>query len=87
MAQPKPVKVLQVSPVAPTPPQTTTSTAPATLPLTFFDVFWLRFPPVERVFFYKFPYPTTSFFNSILPKLNTRAPTLPSSCRQHHLAP
>ncbi|KAI4346684.1 hypothetical protein L6164_007557 [Bauhinia variegata] len=69
MAQPKSLKVLQVSPVAPMPPKTTTSTTTTTLPLSFFDVFWLRFPPVERIFFYEFPYPTTSFIDSILPKL------------------
>ncbi|KDP27255.1 hypothetical protein JCGZ_19954 [Jatropha curcas] len=40
------------------------------LPLTFLDLFWLRFPPVERLFFYQLTDSTPSFFNSvILPKL------------------
>ncbi|KAI4352453.1 hypothetical protein L6164_006703 [Bauhinia variegata] len=69
MEQPNPMKVLQVCTVTP-PPQTITSTgAPTSLPLTFFDMFWLRFPPVECLFFYEFPHPTTSFFDSVLPKL------------------
>ncbi|XP_050215466.1 phenolic glucoside malonyltransferase 1-like [Mercurialis annua] len=40
------------------------------LPLTFFDLFWLRFPPVERLYFYQLTNSTPDFFNSvILPKL------------------
>lgn len=29
------------------------SLVPFSLPLTFFDILWLRFPPVQRIFFYK----------------------------------
>ncbi|CAL0317163.1 unnamed protein product [Lupinus luteus] len=60
-------KVHHVYSVAP--PDGTTAT---TLPLTFFDVLWLRFPPVERLFFYEFPNPTTtttSFFDVVVPNL------------------
>ncbi|KAB5516480.1 hypothetical protein DKX38_027128 [Salix brachista] len=40
------------------------------LPLTFFDIIWLKFPPVERIFFYKLTELSPSFFNSvILPNL------------------
>ncbi|KAK7394400.1 hypothetical protein VNO78_14928 [Psophocarpus tetragonolobus] len=39
------------------------------LPLTFFDVLWLRLPPVERIFFYDFPHPTSVFYQTLLPKL------------------
>ncbi|KAI9396266.1 hypothetical protein POPTR_004G103300v4 [Populus trichocarpa] len=40
------------------------------LPLTFHDIMWLKFPPVERIFFYKHTESTPTFFNSvILPKL------------------
>jgi hypothetical protein len=40
------------------------------LPLTFYDIMWLKFPPVERIFFYKLTESTPTFFNSvILPKL------------------
>ncbi|AES77682.1 anthocyanidin 3-O-glucoside-6-O-malonyltransferase, putative [Medicago truncatula] len=40
------------------------------LPLTFFDILWLRLPPVQRIFFYEFPHQTSLFFNTLLPKLN-----------------
>jgi len=39
------------------------------LPLTFFDILWLRLPPVQRVFFYEFPHQTSIFINTLLPKL------------------
>ncbi|WJX75343.1 hypothetical protein P8452_58884 [Trifolium repens] len=39
------------------------------LPLTFFDIFWLRLPPVQRIFFYEFLHPNSLFFNTLLPKL------------------
>ena len=68
MEQPKAVEVLEVCIVAP-PLETTTTGTPTSLPLTFFDLLWLRFPPVERLFFYNFPHPTTFFFDSVLPKL------------------
>ena len=42
---------------------------PTLLPLTFFDIFWLRLPPVERLFYYEFPHSASSFFDSVLPKL------------------
>ncbi|XP_027349536.1 phenolic glucoside malonyltransferase 1-like [Abrus precatorius] len=40
------------------------------LPLTFFDILWLRLPPVQRVFFYEFPHPPSLFFSTLLPKLS-----------------
>lgn len=39
------------------------------LPLTFFDILWLRLPPVQRIFFYEFPHQTSLFYNTLLPKL------------------
>ncbi|CAN7123000.1 unnamed protein product [Brassica rapa subsp. narinosa] len=40
------------------------------IPLTFFDLPWLVFPPVKRVFFYRLTDSTRDHFNSsILPKL------------------
>ncbi|CAL9018584.1 unnamed protein product [Prunus brigantina] len=39
---------------------------------TFFDLFWLRFPPFQLIFFYELPpssHSTPLFFDSILPKL------------------
>lgn len=47
------IKVLEVCTVAPPPG----SAVPASLPLTFFDILWFRFPPVKRLFFYKSPAP------------------------------
>ncbi|GJN28220.1 hypothetical protein PR202_gb16319 [Eleusine coracana subsp. coracana] len=34
-------------------PSSATSAEETSLPLTFYDVFWLRTPPVQRVFFYR----------------------------------
>ncbi|CAI8591931.1 unnamed protein product [Vicia faba] len=44
------------------------------LPLTFFDLFWLRFHPVERVFFYTLSNSQSHpsfFFQTIVPKLKS----------------
>ncbi|XP_044374315.1 malonyl-CoA:anthocyanidin 5-O-glucoside-6''-O-malonyltransferase-like [Triticum aestivum] len=52
-ASPPPIlTVLATTLVAPSP---SAGAAPpeSSLPLTFFDVFWLNLPPVERVFFYR----------------------------------
>ncbi|KAH7847500.1 hypothetical protein Vadar_026846 [Vaccinium darrowii] len=68
MAKPSLVKVLDVCKVAPMPhsPNSATQTS---LPLTFFDVFWLRFPPNQHLFFYEFPNPKATLTETILPKL------------------
>ncbi|XP_048328601.2 phenolic glucoside malonyltransferase 1-like [Ziziphus jujuba] len=68
MAQPLSVKVLEVCRVAPR-PDLPNLASPSSLPLTFFDIFWLRFPPVERLFFYEFSTSNTPFFDSIIPRL------------------
>ncbi|TKY65085.1 Phenolic glucoside malonyltransferase 1 [Spatholobus suberectus] len=42
------------------------------LPLTFFDLIWLRFHPVERIFFYALSLPHSDpsfFFEKVVPKL------------------
>jgi len=45
-------------------------TSPTTFPFTFFDTLWVRFPPVERLFFYEHTNLSTNFFfDSILPNL------------------
>ncbi|KEH25130.1 putative isoflavone-7-O-beta-glucoside 6''-O-malonyltransferase [Medicago truncatula] len=43
--------------------------SPTSLPLTFFDLLWLRFPPVERLFFYELTNSTTFFYETLLPNL------------------
>ncbi|CAL0321717.1 unnamed protein product [Lupinus luteus] len=63
------LKLHQLHTVAPPLPTTAT-----TFPLTFFDILWLRLPPVERLFFYQFPSnpttsKTTSFYDIIVPNL------------------
>ncbi|KAE9595274.1 hypothetical protein Lal_00018897 [Lupinus albus] len=53
------------------PPPTLTHSS---LPLTLFDLFWLRFHPVERIFYYSFPSPNTDssfFFQKLVPTLKT----------------
>src|ERR1044072_7810936 len=48
---------------------TPSTTIPTSLPFTFFDLFWLRFPPVDCLYFYHFQHSTSSFFDSLLPSL------------------
>ncbi|TKY65083.1 Phenolic glucoside malonyltransferase 2 [Spatholobus suberectus] len=62
------MKVVQVFNVAPTSESEELPTQ-TSLPLTFFDILWLRLPPVQRIFFYEFPHPTPLFFHTLLPKL------------------
>ncbi|KAL2329863.1 hypothetical protein Fmac_017444 [Flemingia macrophylla] len=50
------------------------STPETSLPLTFFDAFWLRFHPVERIFYYTLPAPLShpsTFLTQLLPTLQT----------------
>ncbi|CAN1252668.1 Malonyl-CoA:anthocyanidin 5-O-glucoside-6''-O-malonyltransferase [Linum perenne] len=49
-------RLIETCHVAPSPP----TTSDFTLPLTFIDAFWLKFSPVERIFFYRFPSTATS---------------------------
>ncbi|KAJ4769153.1 HXXXD-type acyl-transferase family protein [Rhynchospora pubera] len=41
------------------------------IPLTFFDVIWLSFAPVERLFFYPFHHSTSHFTSYCLPALKS----------------
>ncbi|KAF7144611.1 hypothetical protein RHSIM_Rhsim04G0138900 [Rhododendron simsii] len=68
MAQPNLVKILDVCRVPPMPPSSN-STAQTSLPLTFFDIFWLRLRPSQRIFFYEFPVSKTTLIDTILPQL------------------
>ncbi|KAK7340650.1 hypothetical protein VNO77_21359 [Canavalia gladiata] len=50
------------------------SAAQVSFPLTFFDLYWLRIHPVERIFFYSLHTPQTDpsyFFDKIVSKLKT----------------
>nr|CAD1818997.1 unnamed protein product [Ananas comosus var. bracteatus] len=47
------------------------SVPPTAVPLTFFDVFFLHARPMERLFFYPFPHPTSHFLSSFLPSLKS----------------
>ncbi|XP_017440115.1 malonyl-CoA:anthocyanidin 5-O-glucoside-6''-O-malonyltransferase [Vigna angularis] len=68
-SSPAPLKVIQVCSLAPFQEPTLSTLVPTSLPLTFFDLLWLRFPPGQRLFFYHFPHPTSSFLHSLLPSL------------------
>ncbi|XP_050226280.1 phenolic glucoside malonyltransferase 1-like [Mercurialis annua] len=65
------LRVLEVCQVTPS-PDSPESAAELSLPLTFFDTFWIKFHPVERIFFYQLTGLTSAHFISvILPKLKT----------------
>lgn len=68
MAKANSIKIVEVSTVVP-PPDSPYSTTPNSLPLTFLDLFWLRFPPTNRIHFYQSPISTATFFDSVIPKL------------------
>ncbi|KAG6497579.1 hypothetical protein ZIOFF_045480 [Zingiber officinale] len=59
LSPPTEFRVLETSRVAPPPG----SVPESSLPLTFFDMIFLYAGPVQRVFFYSFPYST--FFDMI----------------------
>ncbi|KAB2613734.1 hypothetical protein D8674_036050 [Pyrus ussuriensis x Pyrus communis] len=74
MAKPGSVKVIEVCRVAPKPSSPLDSAHPddVSLPLTFFDLRWLRFPPPQFLSFYNMPsFDPSHFFDSIFPKLKT----------------
>lgn len=61
------------------------STQQTSLSLAFFDLFWLRFHPVERIFFYTLPTPLShpsTFFTKLVPALKTSL-----SHTLHHFPP
>ena len=62
-------KVVEVCNLEPFHEPTKTSQSPTSLPLTFFDLLWLRFPPVERLFLYELTNSTTFFYETLLPNL------------------
>ncbi|GAV85812.1 Transferase domain-containing protein [Cephalotus follicularis] len=60
-------KVLEQSQISPPPGSVPTTT----LPLTFFDMPWLRCFLMQRLFFYEFPHSTLHFSQTTLPILKT----------------
>ncbi|KAB2610387.1 phenolic glucoside malonyltransferase 2-like [Pyrus ussuriensis x Pyrus communis] len=75
MADLNSVKVVEVCKVAPRPSTPDSSAIPESLPLTLFDLLWLRFAPVQRLFFYEINNPNSSDTNfthsTLIPKLKT----------------
>ena len=71
------LNVIDVSRVTPS-----ASSESLTLPLTYFDVFWYKFHPVERVIFYQVTDATRPFFDSVIvPNLKSSL----SSSLSHYL--
>ncbi|XP_022964999.1 malonyl-CoA:anthocyanidin 5-O-glucoside-6''-O-malonyltransferase-like [Cucurbita moschata] len=66
------LKIIEICKVAPPPLEPSHAAAvPSTLPLTYLDLFWLRFHPIQRLFFYELPSNDISFIDEIVPKLKT----------------
>ncbi|XP_022970536.1 phenolic glucoside malonyltransferase 2-like [Cucurbita maxima] len=66
------VKIIEICKMAPPPPEPSRAAdVPSSLPLTYFDLFWLRFHPIQRLFFYELPSNDISFMDEIVPKLKT----------------
>ncbi|MED6162818.1 hypothetical protein PIB30_074075 [Stylosanthes scabra] len=61
------VKIIEECKVSP--PQGSLPSTTTILPLTFFDIAWFLSHPINRIFFYDFPYSTNHFLQSTLPPL------------------
>lgn len=65
------LKVIKITQVSPAADSSRHSADPLILPLTFFDLRWVRSHPTQQVIFYKLPESSREFFHSvILPKLS-----------------
>ncbi|XP_010257336.1 PREDICTED: anthocyanin 5-aromatic acyltransferase-like [Nelumbo nucifera] len=69
MAPPKSVKVVELCKVAPAAGSGSGSVIEASLPLSFFDLFWLPVPPTQLLYFYRFPHSSIYFRQSLLPRI------------------
>ncbi|XP_077213806.1 malonyl-coenzyme:anthocyanin 5-O-glucoside-6'''-O-malonyltransferase-like [Tasmannia lanceolata] len=65
MAPPHKVQILEQTRVSPP----LNSVPDASITLTYFDILWLQLNPVQVLFFYDHPLPTTQFRQTILPNL------------------
>ncbi|XP_038893596.1 phenolic glucoside malonyltransferase 1-like [Benincasa hispida] len=66
------LKIIDICKVSPAPAVAEESralAAPSSLPLTLFDLLWLRFHPIQRLFFYELPSNESSFRDVIVSKL------------------
>ncbi|XP_048327284.1 phenolic glucoside malonyltransferase 1-like [Ziziphus jujuba] len=63
------LKIVEQTIVAPPPDSPTDPAIPKSLPLTFFDLVFLRSPPTLGFYFYEASIASTTFCDSILPKL------------------
>ncbi|KAJ4877818.1 HXXXD-type acyl-transferase family protein [Raphanus sativus] len=64
------LKVIKITRVSPATDSSRDSADPLILPLTFYDLGWVRSHPTQQVIFYKLPESSPEFFHSvILPKL------------------
>ncbi|XP_010435953.1 PREDICTED: phenolic glucoside malonyltransferase 1-like [Camelina sativa] len=73
---------LNIIEVARVTPSNSDSSESLTLPLTFFDLFWFKLHPVERVIFYRLTEATRHFFDAVIvPNLKTSL----SSSLSHYL--
>ncbi|KAK9913055.1 hypothetical protein M0R45_036881 [Rubus argutus] len=71
MAQPDSVKMVEICRVAPKPGSPDSATPDqVSLSLTYFDMVWLRFPPVQRLYFFELT-SSSSTTDSILADLKT----------------
>ncbi|KAK8716469.1 hypothetical protein V6N13_043776 [Hibiscus sabdariffa] len=71
MAAPEIVRILETTRVAPS-TESPESSHDFSLPLTFFDTYWFKFPPVETLYFYQLDESTSTlcyFTSTIIPKL------------------
>jgi hypothetical protein len=63
------VKIVEVCWVAPQPGSPHSAYTPdQSLPLTYFDLLWVRFPPVERLYFYELT--SSNSFDFVLLKIS-----------------
>ncbi|KAM7279464.1 hypothetical protein ACFE04_006598 [Oxalis oulophora] len=63
------IKIVEVTQVSPLLSADNAHQIPNSLPLTCFDFTWIKFPPVERVFFYEFTGSSIDFNTKVLCRL------------------
>ncbi|KAI4346094.1 hypothetical protein L6164_013176 [Bauhinia variegata] len=59
------LKIIERCQVSP-PPNSIPTTS---IPISFLDIPWLYISPIQRIFFYEFPFPTQTFLQTLIPKL------------------